>query len=275
MDPIAANAYLPLVANLLEGKDDQFDHAHDRQMSTLRFATPTAAKYQISEYGIDNSPEKAPENSVAILNVTDVITKYDQDCGPSGAITKSDLLTRADQNKNIKSVLINMDTPGGEGYAGMRLAETIEKMEKPVVAFVDDMCASAGYMIASACDYVVANNPLAMIGSIGTYVTLADYQDYFKQKGIRLLDVYADKSTDKNKIYRDALAGDTKELKQQVNQFNDLFLSSIIRRRGAKVRETEADWSTGKLFFADKALSIGLIDQVASFEDTLQSLTNS
>lgn len=89
--------------------------------------------------------------------MTDVITKYDQDCGDSGTKTKSDLLARAYVNPNIKGVVLFQDSGGGEAYAGLKMESAIHRIkatgDKPIVAFVDNLSASASYMMGSAADF--------------------------------------------------------------------------------------------------------------------------
>ena len=276
-----ADSYIPVIANIIEGKTNF--NAHQKGLSfaeeniqkeNIRYLYEDAGIYKTSEYGDSAAPENAPRNSIAIINIVDAITKYDTDCGPAGAQTKSEILQRADANSDIKGIILNIDSPGGEGYAAINLSDTIKKLETPVIAFINDIAASAAYMIASATDYVVANTEMAKIGSIGTYVTLADYTEFYKLRGIRLVDVYADKSSDKNKAYKSALEGDLSLLKKDVNKFNEKFLQEVRQNR-ASLNTDENTWGTGKLFSADEAFTLGLIDDIASWEDTVQSFVKS
>jgi signal peptide peptidase SppA len=281
-----ADAYIPLLTNILEGKvqtseifksssEEEFEY-ENRNRQNIRYLSEIDGVYTISEYGDAKPPEKAPKNSIAILNIIDVVSKYDQDCGPSGTVRKGNLLQRADSNPNIKGIILNIDSPGGEGYAAMEFSRIVRSVQKPVIAFIDDLSASAAYWISSSTDWIVANSVAARIGSIGTYVTLADYEEFYNQKGIRLVEIYADKSSDKNKAYYDAIRkGDFSLVKQDVNKFNDIFLESVSEARKEKLNPDQKIWGTGKIFDATEALSIGLIDEISTWEDTLISFANS
>ena len=284
-----ADSYIPLLTNILEGKTDiiqpvsyspenneewEFQN-ENRKKKNIRYLEEINDVYVISEYGSAAPPEKAPKNSIAIINVTDAITKYDQYCGPSGTQTKQNLLQRADANPNIKGIILNIDSPGGEGYAALEFARIIGKAETPIMGFVDDLAASAGYWILSSTDIAVANSPMARVGSIGTYVTLADYEEFYKMKGLRLLEIYADKSSDKNKAYYDAIKnGDFSLVKAGVNKFNEAFLGAVATLRDGKVPE-EKIWGTGKLFSASDAMEIGLIDDIMPWEEAIMNFANS
>jgi len=234
----------------------------------VQFASLRNDAYQISEYGYYGAPEDAPKNSVAIMTINGVITKYDQDCGPSGMVTKANLLNRCFQEDNIKAVILNIDSGGGEGEGMMVLQEALISKNKPVVAFVNGMAASAAYGISAVCDKIIANNNMALVGSIGTYMTIADFREYYSRQGIKLQEIYATKSTDKNSEYKEAINGNPDPVRKMCDKFNESFIDSIKTNR-SDINKDEKTWSTGKIFFADEAIDNGLIDGIDSFNNVL------
>lgn len=276
MERNSADAQLPLLINALKGIAPTGDLKFHRENSLkMGFATE-AQPYAISEYGEAVSPEKAPKDSIAIINLCDTIFKYDMECGPVGMKTKSNILQRCDANPNIKGMLLIIDSPGGQGTGAMLMHNTILSCKKPVVAFIDDMAASAGYYIASAADHVFANNNTSLIGSIGTYVTIVDDAAMLEKEGIKLHEIYADASIDKNQDFWKAIEyfqtegkkGSLDAVKQLVNTFNEQFLSDVKANRLHALKGEDTQWNTGKLLFADEALKVGLIDGI----DTLQNV---
>lgn len=213
----------------------------------------------------------APEGSVAVLNITGAITKHDQDCGPDGMQSKASVLRACYSTDNIKGVILKIDSGGGEGMAMRLMSEALREKNKPVVAFIDDQACSAAYGIASGTDYIVANNDLAQVGSIGTYLTIADYEKYYEKQGIKLTEIYASLSTDKNKDYYEALKGNMEPLRKVADKFNEGFLSMIEKNREGKLTTDRKTWGTGKVWFAQDALEIGLIDEINTFSNTLNS----
>lgn len=107
------------------------------------------------------------------------------------------------------------------------------------------------------------------MGSIGTYLTIADYEKYYEQKGIRLVEIYASLSKDKNKDYFEALNGNLEPLRKVADKFNEMFISSIEKNRDGKLTASREVWGTGKVYFAEEALKLGLIDEINSFSNTL------
>lgn len=275
IEPGFASNYLPLVTDYLTGKRLQpharmsnEEHYFDQNNGILT-ASIKNNTYSISEYGRYGSPEDAPDNSIAIIKITDAITKQDQDCGPSGMITKSNLLQRCYSNSRIKAIALVIDSGGGEGYAMRMMNESIGQRNKPVAAFIDDFACSAAYGIASACDFVIANSTMARIGSIGTYMTIADFTEYYKQKGITLTEIYATASKDKNNDYYEAVKGNLDPIRNVCNQFNEVFLSLVETNRTGKLTAERKDWGTGKVYFAEEALQLGLIDGIDTFDNFL------
>jgi protease-4 len=167
-----------------------------------------------------------------------------------------------------------VDSPGGEADGTRNLSETIANLGKPTVAFIDGMAASAAYWIASAADKIVAALDTDEIGSIGTYVSFADFRDYYEQQGVKLHEVYATKSTNKNKEFKQALDGKYGPLRAQIDVINESFIAGVKQNRKGKMDEDEEEAFTGKLYFADVAKEKGLIDEIGSFETAIESMND-
>ncbi|MDD4009263.1 MAG: S49 family peptidase [Fermentimonas sp.] len=260
-----ASNYLPLITSYLKG---ELKEKENNQHDYLRFAEKNLSGYHVSEFGNATPPEEAHEDSIAIIDFTNAITKYDS-CCDAGMLTKSDLLQRCFDNDNIKGIIFNIDSGGGEGAAMRHISETIAQRNKPIISYVSDFACSAAYGIASCTDLIVANSELATVGSIGTYVSVADYTEYFKKMGINLIEVYASDSTEKNMEVREAVKGNTKPLLELANRYNEHFLSMIEENRKEHLKADRSKWGTGKTFFASDALEIGLIDKIDSFSNIL------
>lgn len=266
MEEQFASNYLPIVISYLKGNAQP---SQTKKEEFFRVALNNSSSYEISEYGYDVAPEDAPKDSIAIIDINGVIEKHDQNCGPAGMITKSRILERCYNINNIKGIVLNIESGGGSGTAMRLISETIAKRNKPMVAFVSDFAASAAYGIASGADIIVANSDYARVGSIGTYMTIASYEEKLKKEGIQLVEVYATASKDKNKDYYDALKGDTKAIQKTADTYNEMFLSMVETNREGKLTADRSSWGTGKMYFAPEALELGLIDNIDSFSNIL------
>jgi ClpP class serine protease len=136
------------------------------------------------------------------------------------------------------------------------------------------MC-SAAYWIGSQCSEIYAGNKTDEIGSIGTMCSFADMQPMWEKQGVVFHEIYASASTDKNKNYMDARKGNYDGIIQSLDQINTIFLNAVKDARGAKLNAKET--LTGKVFMAQNAINVGLIDGMKSFEDVItraQQLAN-
>lgn len=271
-----ASNYLPVIASFIKGEHALNHSARNALKETektsdnaCQFADIKNGVYQISDYGSFASPEEAPKDSIAILNINGAITKYDQDCGPSGMITKSNLLSRCFGEENIKGIILNIDSGGGEGLGCRIFQDTIKARNKPVIAYANDFVGSAAYGIASACDKIISNSKVCRVGSIGTYMTIVDYSEHYKKMGIDLIEIYASRSTDKNQDYYQALKGNKAPLLTVCDTYNEDFINRIASFREGAIDSDQKSWSTGKMFFAPEAMKLGLIDEIDSFENVL------
>lgn len=280
LHPESARALLPMLAIALRngefgGKMALAGTAEECKEVNLESFNLNANSYVVSSYGQRNPPEQAPMGSIAIIPMMDTITKMDQECGDSGTVTKSNLLSRCDANPNIKATVLHIRSGGGEALAAIEMSRFVQTLNKPIVAFVDDMAASAAYFIGSGCDKVIVNAEYSRVGSIGTYLTIADFTGYFEKLGIKVTDIYATDSTEKNLPYKNALAGDTKDLIKEIDFINNIFQNSVAtnRKEALDAAGTDASvWNKGKVFYAEEALKLGLIDGIASLEETINSL---
>lgn len=215
----------------------------------------------------DNIITNDSQKNILKLNITGAITKRNQYCGPRGATHYADLLNAAYNTPTIDGILIMIESGGGEGNAMRILQEALSQRNKPVIAYIDDMACSAAYGIASATDYIVANSELSRIGSIGVYLSIADYTEYYKRQGIHIREIYAPQSKDKNRDYLDAISGNTRGLEEQASRYAQHFIETIASQRN--LHHNKEEWATGKTFFADQAQSIGLIDAIDTYKNVI------
>lgn len=267
-----ADGLLPWVSGILEGKQIEFPLNGERKpdsVLTVSFIN-NDEDYQVKE--MEYRRGQVPENSIVVIPIIGIISKYDQACGPLGTRTRIQEMEAYDQDPNVVAMILRIDSPGGEGYAAMAMAEAIQSMNKPVIAYVDDLAASAAYIIASAADRIYANAERAEIGSIGTYVLLADYREQWKKQGIKIHEIYAKASTEKNQEYREAIDGKPEALRERVSFFNDGVLNSVGLFRGDRLKEDIDKWGKGKIFFAKESKQIGLIDEIMPFKQAVDDI---
>ena len=269
LDKHWAESQLPLVLSLLEGKSTNFLQPGVEPMQMPYVINPSTMQQHDAYMGDGNGNANIPPGSVGIISITGPITKYEGDCGEPGAIQMAQWISDMDKRQNISSVVLVVDTPGGEARAANAITGAISKMKKPVLTYVDGMAASLGMWITAATDEVYVSSKLDEVGSIGSFVMLADYSGYFEQKGIKIHEIYAPQSTDKNKDYRDALKGNYEAIETDLEKLTSEFIGFVSKERpGAASHEKK--WNSGKMFYAEEAKKIGLIDGIKTLDQVVQ-----
>jgi signal peptide peptidase SppA len=289
IDPKFAQNALPLLQSILKGESVQIQRSYafeedDREspegeeQATRKVVCLAAGTLKATRY---KSFEDAPEGSIAFLNIAGPVLKYDDGCGGIGTATMADIVKSARVSTKISGLFIKADTPGGMVDGTPTLADEIRKFsaEKPVVTWIHDgMLASAGYWIAAPSDEIIASQKTDTIGSIGVYTTVVDPKGYYDQNGIKVLEIYAPQSTEKNKDYRDAIAGDETAIKENLKFIASQFIKEVKANRKGKLNLDAADPFKGATYIGEEALKIGLIDGIGDFEyagQRLQALISS
>lgn len=271
IDKQYAESHYHLVMNMLKADINTKPAPKKDVASTLNVFShvANANPYMISDLGIASAPEKAPANSIAIMELRGPITKYDQFCGEAGTLTKLNLLQRCFNNTNIKGVVLVHDSGGGQANATELLSSKIFNAPKPVVSFIQGMSASASYWISSAADSIVIDGATSEVGSIGTYITIANFKKYYEQMGIDVRTIYAPQSTKKNEAYEAVLKGDESVMKADLERFTNFFIDTVKSHRAGKL-SNNADIFKGAMFYAADALQNGLVDYQGDLDFAVQ-----
>jgi len=272
IEPIYAEAYKPIVRNLIAGNmpalqaaiaaTQEGTNVSGKQM----YAVAHDKHYMRSAYSI----EQAPKGAVAVLPITGPIMKYDY-CGSTGTKTMAEMVRQINQAPNIAGLVVNIDSGGGEAYATKELSDEIRNLKKPTITLVDGFACSAAYWIGSATSEVVLSSAADVVGSIGTYVTLLDDKEFYESKGIKIHEIYASKSNNKNATHREALQGNYDPIIQEmIDPVNELFLQAVSKHRAASTLADDA--LSGKTYMGKKAIKAGLADTIAGMDYCIQKI---
>ena len=269
IDPAWASTQMPLVIRMIKGK--QVDFGFKKDVSTL----PTVLSHKagsIYEVGYHTDLSRLPSGSIAMLTIAGAVTKYGDECA-YGSMDHIRTMNRLANSENVKGIILNIDSPGGEAAGTAAFAECIRNVTqiKPVIGLIDDgIAASAGMWIVSACTEIYTTKKTDMVGSIGAYQTIADWYGYMASEGLKVRDIYAPQSTEKNIEYREALKGNDTLLEEELRVLVDDFQSSIRTHRAGKLKSDE--WKAGKMFHTKDAIRIGLIDGQKTLDQVVKRM---
>jgi capsid assembly protease len=177
-------------------------------------------------------------------------------------------------NEQVGTILADIDSPGGTVYGVPELAHKIQSLRgqgKPLVAHINAEAGSAAYWLASAFDEIVIT-PSGAAGSIGAYAVHTDQSKLNESIGVKRRYVaYGKYKTEGNPD--EPLSDETAaELQARVDKYGIAFEKAIAVNRGVPLSTVQSDWGQGRMLDADKARSVGMVDRIESFEQTIHRL---
>lgn len=215
--------------------------------------------------------EELPENSVAIIDLIGPMIKWgNYYCW--GADELSMMITDALGNEKISGLILRIDSGGGAVDAIPPFAQVLQERDKPVIALCD-MAASAAYYTAIYCDEIWGDNNIsAEFGSIGVMVSFYDNQKAMEERGYKRHVIYAPESTYKNQPFELALEGKYELIKSEVlSPLAQKFQQDVRDQRPGLNLDTEGVLN-GRMFYAETAREIGLIDNIGGLPQAVQRL---
>lgn len=224
---------------------------------------------------LDNTYGVEMRDGVAVIDVDGPIFKradmFDMMSGATSTEMMAQDLKDCLDDKKVKAILFNFNSPGGEAAGTNEFAEMIfqARGKKPIVAYVDGMAASAAYWMASACDEIVVDE-LGDVGSIGTVLTITDTKKRDAMMGIERHE-YA---TPKNKRPKPGTKEGDALFLAYSQEGTDIFTTKVARNRGVDPETVTAEFGGGWLKQGQSAVEAGLADRVGSFEAVLSELSS-
>jgi capsid assembly protease len=167
------------------------------------------------------------------------------------------------KDDSVAVVLIDVDSPGGSVYGVPELSDKIYNARgtKPIIAISNSLMASAAYWIASAADTVYAT-PSSETGSVGVLAMHVDVSGQDEMLGEKYTYVFAgDNKVEANP--HEPLKDSAKAfLQQRVDEYYAEFVSAIARNRKTTQKDVKDNFGSGRVFGAEQAKKIGMIDEV-------------
>lgn len=214
--------------------------------------------------------------NVAFIPVSGSLMKGESSFGGTSTVQLRRDVRAAAADPNVSAILFGIESPGGTVAGIEDLAADVRaaRRKKPVWSHIDDMAASAAYWLASQTEQIFANNATALVGSIGTYLTVLDSSAAAEKEGVRVLNfatgplktagLPGTAVTDEQAAYFQGI----------VNAAQAEFDKAVLKGRGLTAGQL-ADVRTGAMFPAPEALGKRLIDGIRPLEKTIDALAQS
>lgn len=228
-----------------------------------------------ARFGEQSRPEAGKRGAVAVVPLRGVIShRMGGMIEMSGGMSVEQftaMFRQAMADEAISAILIDVETPGGTITGVTELAAEIyaARGKKPVVAHVNALAASAGYWAISGASEIVST-PSGEVGSIGVITSHIDTTKADEADGLTRTVISAGRYKAEG---HGPLSDETKAAVQaRVDEAYAVMVKDIAKGRGVKPSEVSGGYGEGRVVSAKQALSLGMIDRIATMDQVLSGL---
>ena len=216
-----------------------------------------------------------PRSAVAVLPITGPIQQKEDEFLYWFGGTAVDSFKRdfdaALADPAVKTILMDVDSPGGSVYGVGEVAEHIRKSRggsTRIVAQANSVAASAAYHLAAQADEFVVT-PSGEVGSIGVFSLHLDHSKMLEEIGVKPTFIFAGKHKVEGNFY-EPLSDEAREFEQKrVDEYYSDFVWNVAKGRGTTPETVRNNFGQGRMFGAKDAKAAGMVDRIATIEETL------
>lgn len=210
----------------------------------------------------DKIEKKGSDKYTALIRMVGEISSVSGE----GFVTEAQVvegLRDAFEDKHVKGIILEVNSPGGSPVAANRIYNEIRALrkkypEKPIYTVVDEICASGCYYAASATDQIFVD-PSSVVGSIGVLMNGFGFTGTMEKLGIERRLITAGKNKGMLDPFSPMSAEDKVFVEGLLEEIYQQFIQAVKNGRGSRLKETE-DTFSGKIWSGTTAINMGLVD---------------
>jgi protease IV len=181
-------------------------------------------------------------------------------------------LKKAEDDQSVKALIIRINSTGGTVTASDIMFKEIDLFKKkakiPVFAVMMDVAASGGYYVALAADTIVAH-PTSVTGSIGVIMLSLNAEGLLQKIGVTTSAFKSGERKDMGSPFRAVTDDERKIFQSLIDGLHGQFLSRLVESRKLPL-DTARTIADGRVYTAQQALGLKLIDQIGYMDDVLK-----
>lgn len=185
---------------------------------------------------------------------------------------RDEAISDLQENRNVKAVIVWLDTPGGTAVGGEELYYRLKALAqvKPVVAVMRSMATSAGYMTALAADHIIAREG-TITGSIGVIVESFEVTELAKKLGVEPITVKSAPLKGSPSMVEKLSPEGRAALQDVIDDFYQAFVDLVVENRKIP-RVTALKLADGRVYSGHQALERKLIDEIGGEDEAMEWL---
>lgn len=215
--------------------------------------------------------KKISKDKIAVIYATGQIDMGKSNQDNIGSDDLSETIRKARLDKNVKAVVLRINSPGGSALASEIIWREVmlTKKVKPVIASMGDVAASGGYYIACAADTIVAN-PNTITGSIGVFGLMFNGQKFLNDKlGVTVDVVKTNAHSDIGSTFRKLTTSERNVIQFGVEEIYDVFITHVSE--GRKMAKAQVDSiGQGRVWSGENAIKINLVDVIGGLNKAIE-----
>jgi protease-4 len=247
------------------------DEVKDEIRSKLRIGLNEKINFiSIGTYAKAVNYRRVGKDRIALIYAEGDIISGKGDHLEIGGDTYRSLIRQARMDKDIKAIVLRINSGGGSSLVSENLWRelTITRKEKPVIVSFGDVAASGAYYISCNADSIFAE-PTTITGSIGVFGLLPNMQRFFKDKlGVTFDGVKTAPDADELTVTKPLTEMQKSYLQNEVDSIYQTFKFRVAEGRKKSVEYVDSI-AQGRVWVGEKAVKLGLVDQLGSLQDAV------
>ncbi|MDQ1814231.1 signal peptide peptidase SppA [Massilia sp. CCM 9210] len=211
-------------------------------------------------------------DAVGVIVASGEISDGNAPAGSIGGLSTANLIRKAREDKQIKAVVLRVDSPGGSAFGSELIRRELELTRaagKPVVVSMGSVAASGGYWISMASDEVFADRA-TITGSIGVFAILPTAEKVVEKLGIHTAGVTTTWLADAYNPMRPLDPRFAQLIQSSINHiYSDFTTKAAAARKTTQPKIDEV--GQGRVWTGVQAKERGLVDTIGSYTDALKS----
>lgn len=261
---------------ILDSKLESMRDVYDRHSAGEKFDVEGLKAAIASNGGNNSNSGYTVQDGVAVIPIEGVISKrMNLFSFISGGVSTQALLqslSDAQADGSVHSIVLPIDSPGGEVDGTQVAANAIAASTKPVVAFIDGLGASAAYWLASQADQIFIADDTTWVGSIGVVTAHTDRSKADEKSGVKVTEITAGKYKRIASSRAPLNADGQQTLQDQVDHVYSVFVDDVATGLGVPVETVLSDMADGRIFIGQQAIDAGLVDGISSLDAIIAQL---
>ena len=259
-----------------EEEDEEEDEEEEKKYKRPEGISGKEYLSTLNDEDVNNKQKKAQEkNKIAIIHVEGAIVpgNIGFNTAGSGGIVKN--INKARDDKNVKGIVLRVNSPGGDVYASSMITNALEEFQstgRPVITSMGDIAASGGVWVTTTSEEIWAEET-TLTGSIGVYSIVPDFSPLEKWVGMNNDGVSMTKAGDLYDLSRGMNKELNKQFRENTENIYKNFVTKVANNRDMEFSEV-IKFAGGRIWRGDTALELGLVDKVGSLDDAVDSMVS-